>query len=114
MQFVMAAGLAMVMVVGLMQLIAYQYARGAVMTALERGVRAGTVVGAGSAECEAALADSLAGVLGGAVGESLSAVCEEAGGVVSARAEGTLPGWTALSPAIDFDLEARATREPGP
>lgn len=104
----------MFMVVGLIQLIAYQYATGAVMAALERGVRAGAVVGAGAPECEAALADSLAEVLGGEIGASLQTGCEADTEVVTAWGSGVVPTWVQAGPDIPFDLEAQARREPEP
>lgn len=104
----------MFMVVGLIQLIAYQYATGAVMAALERGVRAGAVVGAGAAECRAALADSLAEVLGGEIGASLEAGCEAGPDVVRAWGRGTVPAWVEAGPDLSFDLETQARREPDP
>lgn len=110
-EFVLAAALAMLMVVGLVQLIAYQYARGAVMAALERGVRAGSIAGTGAEECDAAVADSLNDVLGGQVGESLSYGCHADGETIAAWATGTVPAWTVGGPHMMFDLEATAQRE---
>lgn len=104
----------MFMVVGLTQLIAYQYARGAVMAALERGVRAGSVAGAGAAECEAAVVDSLSQVLGGEVGASLSFGCLADADLVSGWAEGTVPAWMAGAPSLPFEATVVATREPIP
>lgn len=113
-QFVLAAGLAMLMVVGLVQLIAYQYTRGALVAALERGVRAGAVAGSGADECQAALADSLAEVLGGTVGETVTVGCEADAESVRARATGTLPAWFAGGPDLGIDVEALARRESVP
>ncbi len=113
-QFVVAAALAMLVVVGLVQLVAFQFARGAALAAAERGVRAGSVHGAGEAECTAALSDSLAEVLGGDIGTSLQAGCEIDGGEVVAWVSGSVPGWTAGVPSLDFQEEARALMEPGP
>lgn len=110
-QFVLAAGLAMFMVVGLVQLVTYQYARGAVMAALERGVRAASVATAGVGECETALSDSLGSVLGGEVGDSLRFGCEEDPLVMRAWATGTVPSWIAGVPDMPFELETRVRRE---
>lgn len=113
-QFVLAAGLAMVMVVGLVQLIAYQYTRGALVAALERGVRAGAVTGSGAEECRAALADSLAEVLGGTAGETVTVDCSADPEAVRARAVGMVPAWFAGGPDLAVDVEAMARREPVP
>lgn len=109
-----AAGLAMLMVVGLVQVIAYQYVRGAVQVALERGVRAGSVVGAGEAECRAAIADSLAAALGGAVRDSLTVECRAEPEAIAATASGAVPAWMGPAPELGFTLGARAVREPPP
>lgn len=110
----LAASLAMLMVVGLVQVIAYQYTTGAVQAALERGARAGSVVGAGTGECRAALADSLAEILGGDIASSVSFGCEAGGEFVHSWASGTVPGWVSSATDLSFDLEARAWREPLP
>lgn len=112
-EFVVAAALAMVFVVGLVQVIAYQYTKGAVTAALERGARAGAVAGGGERECLAALSDSLAEVLGGVVGDGLTAGCTVDEETVRAHATGSVPSWMA-GPSLAFDLEVLATREPGP
>lgn len=104
----------MLMVVGLVQFVAYQYTRGALVTALERGVRAGALVGAGAPECRAALADSLAEVLGGTVGTTVTVTCGADAEQVWARATGTFPAWLSGGPDLALDLEAIARREVGP
>lgn len=96
----------MLLVVGLVQLIAYQYTRGAVAVALQRGVRAGAVAGAGVDQCRAVVADSLAEVLGGVVGKSLAVACAADPVVVRASATGSLPMW--LWPGLDLAIEAEA------
>lgn len=103
----------MVFVVGLVQLVAYQYTKGAVVAGLERGARAAAVAGAGEAECLAAVTDSLSDVLGGVVESSLSTDCTVDGGTVRAHATGAVPSWLP-GPSLAFDLEVLATREPGP
>lgn len=112
-QFVLASALSMLLLVGLIQLFAYQYATGAVLAALERGVRAGSLAGAGVAECEAALTDSLANLLGGEIRASLTAECAETPGVVAAQAAGVVPAWMPGGPNLSFHLTAEATREAG-
>ena len=113
-QFVLAAALAMVLVVGLVQVIAYQFTRGAVMAALERSVRAGAVVGAAADECRASLKDSISQVLGGEVSSNLAASCGSDDEFVWATANGVVPSWLAWAPDLPFRLETRARREPAP
>lgn len=101
----------MLMVVGLVQLVTYQYARGAVLVALERGVRAASVADAGAAECRASVSDSMDSVLGGEVGDSLVFDCEADDLVVRAWARGTVPAWMSGLPDLSFELETQARRE---
>lgn len=103
----------MVFVAGLVQVVAYQYTKGAVIAGLERAVRAGAVVGAGEAQCRVVLADSLNEVLGGAVGGSLASDCTADGETIRAHASGVVPSWLA-GPDLGFDLEVVARRELGP
>lgn len=110
-QFVLAAGLAMFMVVGLVQLVSYQYTRGAVMTALERGVRAGSLADRHAARCQDAVRDSLGSVLAGEVGGSIRFGCDVDGTMIRAWATGAVPSWVAGAPEMRFDLETGATRE---
>jgi hypothetical protein len=100
----------MLMVVGLVQLVAYQYTRGAVMASLERAARAGTVAGAGADECMSVLADSLGSVVGG-LAESVGFECEDVGDRVIARAQGVVPGWLSSMSDLSFTLETWAWRE---
>ncbi len=109
----MAAALAMVFVVGLVQLVAYQYTKGAVTAGLERAARAATVAGAGESECLTTLEDSLADVLGGAVGGDLTATCTVDSESVRAHAFGSVPSWLP-GPSLAFDIEISATRELDP
>lgn len=110
-QFVLAAALAMLMVVGLVQLVAYQYTRGALTSALERGVRAGAVSGAGTAECRSAVDDSLGEVLGGVVGRTVEVGCSSDDERVRAWARGTVPAWFGSLADFRVDVEAVARRE---
>lgn len=104
----------MVMVIGLTQLVAYQYARGAALTAAERGVRTASVSGGSAGDCERAVAESLEGVLGGTVGAGLEFACSEEGGVMVARVRGTVPAWTPGGLNLSFEVVAQAVRERDP
>lgn len=112
-QFVVAAALAMVLVVGLTQVLAYQYAEGAALAAAERGVRAGAVVGGDAARCLSVTRDSLRDVLGGDVGESLTVDCTDDGDLLVARVTGTVPAWIVGGPRLEFAVETLARREVG-
>lgn len=113
-QFAVAAGLALAVVVMLVQVIAYQYVTGAVTLALERGVRSASTAGGGVDDCEEAIADSLDGALGGAIRGSLVVECRADVNSVWAGASGSVSAWTIAGPDLTFDLEAQATRETAP
>lgn len=113
-QFVVAASLALLLVVALAQLLAYQYARGAAMTALERGVRAGSLVGAGADRCREVVDDSLGEVLGGAIGDSLEVACRDDGEVMTASASGMVPAWVVGGPGLAFEVRTLARKEVPP
>lgn len=104
----------MLFVVGLVQLVAYQYARAAALAAAERGVRVASLAGAGVSECEAAVAEGLAGALGGAVAAGLAYGCVEGSDSISARVSGRVPPWTPAGPELSFTVEAVAAKERAP
>ena len=113
-QFVVAAALSVVLVVGLVQVLVLHYARGAAMAAAERGVRAGSLIGGDAGRCLDVVRDSLADVLGGEIGSTLEAECVLEGDVVTARVSGALPPWMVGAPSLAFSAETTARREPVP
>lgn len=112
-QFVIAAAVAMLLVVGLIQVVTYQYIRGATVAALERGVRSGSLVGAGTSECLAAANDSLADLLAGPGGNNVTVRCAVDGPSIVGQANGEVPAWIPGLPSLSFDVAVRATRETG-
>jgi hypothetical protein len=111
-QFVLAAAMAMILVVGLVQVLAYQYARGAALAAIERGVRAATVTGAASATCMDTARASLSEVLGGEMDVAVS--CRSSDDLVVAEATGTVPAWVWGGPELAFRVVTVARMEPSP
>lgn len=109
-QFVLAAGLALLLFVALANLVVFQYGRGAVRSALEQGARAGSVNGV--AACEATAAAVVADLLGGRMSDSLVVTCTGSPVAVEARGLATFPSWTPLMPDFDIALVARAVAEP--
>lgn len=97
-----AVALALVWLMLVVNLLAVQYARGAVRAALDEGLRSGAVWGAGVAECQRRAADLLDDALGGPFGSRLQVACRVEGGSMLATAEGVLPSWLPLVP--DFPL----------
>ena len=99
----------MLMVVGLVQLVAYQYTRGRCWRRWS-AARAGSVAGAGATECVAVVADALASVVGG-LASSVEFGCSEEGGAIVASARGSVPGWISSATDLSFSLETWAWRE---
>lgn len=108
-QVVAAAGMAMVVFVLMANLLVVQYGRGVVRAAVDEGARAGSHAGIG--ECRLRAEEVMAQLLGGPLGADVSVTCREAGGLVLAVAEGTMPGWLPGVPDIGVAAEARAPRE---
>lgn len=96
---------------GVANLVVVQYGQGAVRSSLEEGVRAGSRVGAGEGECLAAARDSLANLLGGAMGGGIVVSCALGDGRIVATAEGSFPGWLPGIAEFVVDAEALAVKE---
>ena len=109
-QFVLAAGLALVLFLVFANLVVVQYGRGAVRSALEQGARAGTVQGVRG--CEAVASEVVNGLLGGRMSDGVSIQCRLAPGEVVATSSVAFESWTPLTPDFAMTLEARATVEP--
>ena len=109
-QFVLASALALVLFLALANLIVVQYGRGAIRSALEQGVRAGTV--GGLTVCEDTARAVVGDLLGGRMSDDLALSCATDGGVVVATATATFESWTPLTPDFAFSLSSRAVSEP--
>lgn len=110
-QFVLAAGLALIFFVALANVVVVQYARGSMRSALDQGVRAG-VVNSSVFECEQRVGEVFEGLLSGSIGETISYKCLVEGAVMTATASLTVDSWTPFTTDFAVELEASATREP--
>lgn len=109
-QFVLASALALYLFIALANLVVVQYGRGAVKSALEQGVRAGSVGGLSVCEVTAqAVVDDL---LGGRMSDDLSLDCSVEGQDMVATADVTFESWTPLTPDFAFSFTSRAVSEP--
>lgn len=108
-QFVLAAGLSLVLFTAFVNLVVFQYGRGVVRAALDEGVRASAAAGASVGDCVEKAESVIADLLGGELGKGVDLVCDRDVGVVTASADVHFDGW--MIPDWDFTLSALAVRE---
>jgi hypothetical protein len=109
-QFVVAAGLSLLLVAVAANLVVYQYGRGVVRVAVDEAARAGSRVADGAEECERRGGAVLADLLGGAMGHGVTLRCADDGAAVSAAATVHFQGWAPGVGDWRFDLSARVAR----
>jgi hypothetical protein len=109
-QFVLASALALFLFLALANLVVVQYGRGAIKSALEQGVRAGSV--GGVSVCEDTAITVVDDLLGGRMSDDLSLSCAVEGQAMVATASVTFESWTPLTPDFAFSLTSRAVAEP--
>jgi hypothetical protein len=109
-QFVLASALALFLFLALANLVVVQYGRGAIKSALEQGVRAGSV--GGVSVCEDTAITVVDDLLGGRMSDDLSLACAVEGQAMVATASVTFESWTPLTPDFAFSLTSRAVAEP--
>ena len=110
-QYVVATGLALVVFVGLANVIVDLYARGAVRAAVDEAVRASARVDASVGECAARADDVLDDLLGDHLRAGVSVTCADGFGAVTARAEVRLAGWLPVIPDWSFTVTGTAVKE---
>jgi hypothetical protein len=97
------------------QFAVWQYGRGAVRSASLEAARAAAPLDAVPGACERRFADVASGLLGGPLGEQVSAPqCDVGVDVVVVSADVHFEPWLPLSPAWSFTVTATATREHEP
>jgi hypothetical protein len=113
-QWVVMISFAMVLLLMIANVIAFQYGGGAIRAAVDEGARWGAALGRTADEC-AERADRIlrgeSGLLRGGLGESIVVTCGDAGGVMVARATGQFDWWVGGLPKIDIDIEGRSVVE---
>jgi hypothetical protein len=109
-QFVLVAGLSLVFLVLVLNLVVVQYAAGVMRAAVDEGVRRGAPAPAGEAECLAGIDGVLEGLLAGPMGDSVSYHCEVAE-MVEASAAADFPAWLPGLEAFHFEYRIRAVKE---
>lgn len=112
-QFVLASGLGLLLFLALANLIVVQYGRGAIRSALDQGARVGAITSS-PGECEKRVQDVLNQLLGGQMGEGVTASCEIGAGAVLATGTADFVSWTPFTPDFHIEMTALATREQPP
>jgi Flp pilus assembly protein TadG len=108
---IVATGVVLILVTGIIQVITFQYGKGTVRAALDEGARAGARSVDAVAECQARAANVLGDLLGGPMGDGVSVVCTDAGGRVVATATVHFDGWFGTLTGYDAVLTASASKE---
>ncbi len=112
-QYLLAIGLTFLLLAHITNLLVAAYGRGAVRAALDEGVRAGSVVDGGPAECVARAQAVLDDLLGGWMGSGVGPVsCAVDGPKVTASAQASFPAWLPGIPPHSFTITAQMVREP--
>lgn len=109
-QFVLAAGLSLILFTGLANLVVVQYGRGAIRSALEQGARAGSVAGAEA--CEATAIDVVDQLLGGSMSNGIRVRCVATGNSMSASATAEFRAWIPGVPDFEVAIAAESYLEP--
>ncbi|HJU81339.1 MAG TPA: hypothetical protein VJ796_06285 [Acidimicrobiia bacterium] len=110
-QFMVVAAMSMAFMALLLYLIALQYARGVLRSALDEGVRIGAPAAAQESDCVAAIDRVLADLMGGPLGQGVSFQCLFVDQRVVATAEGAFSGWFPGVPDVSFQLEVAGVKE---
>jgi hypothetical protein len=106
--------IAMVLLVLIANLIAFQYGAGAIRAAVDDGARWGSALGRGVEDCEVRAKDVLrgdSGLLRGGLGDSIAVACTSDGAVMAARATGRFEWWVGGLAGVDIDIEGRSVVE---
>jgi hypothetical protein len=101
------------MFVAFANLVVVQYGRGALRSALEQGVRAGSVLGS-TEECEQRSAEVLGQLLAGRMSDDLVIRCSVSGDAMVASGSVVFDSWTPLTPDFMVSIESVGTLEPPP
>lgn len=111
-EFVVAAALSLLLVVGLLDVAVTQYGVAVVRAGLEEGVRAGSRPGATSGSCTASARSWLDDALGGTRGDGVVISCVATGKEVRSTARVDWPSLLPGAPAWSFELAAVRSKAP--
>lgn len=107
----MAVGFSMLLFVAFVNLVLYQYGRGAVRSALDEGARAGSAAESTAVRCEDKVAEVLDSLLSGSMGAAVNFDCFVSGGTMTATATGIFPHFSPFVPDYVLNETAVAVKE---
>ena len=111
-RFTLAAGaIVMILVVAVMQVIVFQYGKGAVHAALDEAARSAARSSTTVETCQARAADALTDLLGGPMGQGVAVICTESADRVTVSADVHFDGWFGSLTDYDATLTATASKE---
>ncbi|NNL99018.1 MAG: hypothetical protein HKO63_12520 [Acidimicrobiia bacterium] len=110
-QFVVAVGFSLLLLVLIANVIIVQYAQGVVRSAAEEGAQAGSRLTATGAECEARANEVLGTLLGGAMGAAIEVDCTVGPTEVAATVNYSFTPWLPLIPSWTGSQTSFAVKE---
>ena len=110
-QFVVAVGFSLLLLVLIANVIIVQYAQGVARSAAEEGAQAGSRLSATKVECEARANEVLGTLLGGAMGANVEVGCNVGPTEVAATVQYTFTPWLPLIPAWTGSQTSFAVKE---
>ena len=110
-QFVVAVGFSLLLLVLIANVIIVQYARGVVRSAAEEGAQAGSRLTATEVECERRADEVLGTLLGGAMGANISVDCSVGPTEVAATVRYSFTPWLPLVPSWTGSQTSFAIKE---
>ena len=108
---VLATGLVLLLVVGIANVIVFQYGKGTARAALDEAVRAGSRSPDAVSTCETRARAMLADLLGGTMGDGVVVVCSADADRVYATAIVHFDGWFGSIADYDATITASAAME---
>jgi hypothetical protein len=106
----LVAGLSLAFLVLILNLVVAQYAAGVVRAAIDEGVRRGAPAPAGAEDCLAGVRITLAGLLGGPLGDGVTYRCE-VGAMIEASASVDIPAWLPGMEPFHFEYRVSGVKE---
>jgi len=110
-QFVVAVGFSLLLLVLIANVIIVQYAQGVVRSAAEEGAQAGSRLSATNVECEVRANEVLGTLLGGAMGANVEVDCNVGPTEVAATVHFSFTPWLPLIPSWTGSQTSFAVKE---
>jgi Flp pilus assembly protein TadG len=108
---VMATGVVLILVIGILQVIVFQYGKGAVRAALDEAARSAARSPTSVETCQARAANVLGDLLGGDMGDGVNVSCIVEPDRVTVTADVHFDGWFGSLTDYEATLTASAVKE---